>query len=138
VKVVLSTIKQTNKQTIRVCFAGISIMLTFFLQDCYRLDVLKNLTLIDSYLLKKGRYLIGFLKINSSDDPDFLLKRPKCPVMHFYWPAYFICKKNVQWNLSKPNPVESRILYKLNTSLFWTLKLVPRRFGLDKFHCTVN
>jgi hypothetical protein len=83
-KVVLSTIKQTNKQTIRVCFAGISIMLTFFLQDCYRLDVLKNLTLIDSYLLKKGRYLIGFLKINSSDDPDFLLKRPKCPVMYFY------------------------------------------------------
>ena len=26
-------------------------------------------------------------------------------------------------------------LYKLNTSLFWTLKLIQERFGLGRYHC---
>ena len=57
--------------------------------------------------------------------------------------------RNIKWNLSKSLKIpESRIhqiisqcsksllikLLKPNTFLFWTQKLVPVRFGLDRFH----
>ncbi|CAG2236821.1 ISWI [Mytilus edulis] len=45
--------------------------------DGYKLDVIKNNTLVNSYVLKKGRYCIEVAKIDGYD--EYLMKRPKCP-----------------------------------------------------------
>ncbi|VDI30258.1 Hypothetical predicted protein [Mytilus galloprovincialis] len=45
--------------------------------DGYKLDVIKNNTLVNSYVLKKGRYCIEVAKIDGFD--EYLMKRPKCP-----------------------------------------------------------
>ncbi|CAC5389319.1 LRRK2 [Mytilus coruscus] len=45
--------------------------------DGYKLDVIKNSTLVNSYVLKKGRYCIEVAKIDGKD--EYLMKRPKCP-----------------------------------------------------------
>ncbi|CAG2234887.1 LRRK2 [Mytilus edulis] len=47
-------------------------------QDGYKLEVFKNCILVDSYLLKRGRYILDLVDLDKTK-PDYIIKRPKCP-----------------------------------------------------------
>ncbi|CAC5381877.1 LRRK2 [Mytilus coruscus] len=47
-------------------------------QDGFKLEVFKNCILVDSYLLKRGRYILDLVDLDRTK-PDYIIKRPKCP-----------------------------------------------------------
>ncbi|CAG2226249.1 unnamed protein product [Mytilus edulis] len=53
-------------------------------QEGYKLEVFKNCILVESYLLKRGRYILDLVELDKTK-ADYIIKRPKCP--SFLYPS---------------------------------------------------
>ncbi|XP_052093537.1 uncharacterized protein LOC127729717 [Mytilus californianus] len=55
------------------------------LEEIYKLEVYKNCELVNSYCLRKGKYMVDVYNLVQGKTAKYILKRPKCP--SFLYPA---------------------------------------------------